>query len=73
MRGDAHLLPIPFPRIFTPFALTEDGQILPELTPEQRENSRQRDEFVLRVPSLVKLAHDGAYLNRVTESYNQLR
>ena len=73
MRGDAHLLPIPFPRIFTPFALNEGGEILPELTPAQREESRIRDEFVLKVPSLVKLAHDGAYLNRVEDAYTQLR
>lgn len=25
MRGEPHYLPIPFPRVFTPFSLTEDG------------------------------------------------
>ena len=29
MRGEPHYLPIPFPRFFTPYALAEDGQILP--------------------------------------------
>ena len=37
MRGEPHLLPIPFPRVFTPFALSQEGEILPESTPEQRE------------------------------------
>lgn len=34
MRGEALLLPIPFPRLFTPFALSQDGEILPDSTPE---------------------------------------
>ena len=33
MRGEPHVLPIPFPRIFTPFALSENGAILPDSTP----------------------------------------
>ena len=32
-----------------------------------------KDEFVLSVPSLVKLALDGSYLGRVEEAYKQLR
>ena len=61
MRGDPNYLPVPFPRVFTPYALTEDGQIRPEMTVEERKRLRLKDEFVLSVPSLVKLTHDGAY------------
>ena len=36
MRGDPHYLPIPFPRFFTPYALTETGVIRPEMSEEDR-------------------------------------
>ena len=69
MRGDSHFLPIPFPRVFTPYALTEDGQIRPQMTEEERKKAKIKDEFVLSAPSLVKLAQDGAYLGRVEGAY----
>ena len=73
MRGESNFLPVPFPRVFTPFALTEDGQIKPELSKAEKERKRQQDEFVISAPSLVKLAQDGAYLNRVEGAYKELR
>ena len=31
MKGDPHTLPIPFPRFFSPYALTENGVLRPSL------------------------------------------
>lgn len=36
MRGEAHALPIPFPRFFTPRALTENGLLKPEVEESQK-------------------------------------
>ena len=54
MRGEPNVLPVPFPRFFTPRALTEDGQLKPEVTASQK--AKVKDEFVLSMPTLVKLA-----------------
>jgi hypothetical protein len=70
MRGQPHHLPIPFPRFFTPFALTENGEIKEQFSQEDRERLKQKDEFVVTVPSLVKLAQDGSYLSRAEDAYN---
>ena len=73
MRGEPHYLPIPFPRVFTPYSLTEDGQVRPDMSEQERERLKLKDEFVLSVPSLVKLTLDGSYLGRVEGAYKQLR
>ena len=73
MRGEPHYLPIPFPRVFTPYRLTEDGQVRPQISDEERQRQKLRDEFVLSMPSLVKLTQDGAYLNRVEGAYKHLK
>ena len=54
MRGEPHVLPIPFPRFFTACTFTEDGQLKPEV--EASKKAKQKDEFVLSMPSLIKLA-----------------
>jgi hypothetical protein len=56
MKGEPHTLPIPFPRFFTPFALTEHGVKRPALSEEEMESGKHKDEFLLSVPSLVRLA-----------------
>jgi hypothetical protein len=52
MRGEAQVLPVPFPRFFTPGAFTENGRIKPPPEPEKK----IKDEFILQLPTLVKLA-----------------
>jgi len=49
IKGDPVLLPLPFPRIFTEKYLTEDGIL------KQKEN-RLKDEFVVSVPTMTRLA-----------------
>lgn len=71
MRGEPVTLPIPFPRFFTPRALTVDGQLKPEV--EESEKLKQKDDFVLSVPSLVKLAQDGTYLSTLENAYTSLK
>lgn len=71
MRGEAHALPIPFPRFFTPRALTENGLLKPEV--EESQKAKQKDDFVLSVPSLVKLAQDGSYLSTMEGACTSLK
>ena len=49
MKGVSVNLPLPFPRIFSKGLLTENGMIKPE-------EDRVKDEFVLQVPMMTRLA-----------------
>jgi hypothetical protein len=49
MKGASVNLPLPFPRIFSKGLLTENGMIKPE-------EDRVKDEFVLQVPMMTRLA-----------------
>ena len=49
IKGDPVLLPLPFPRIFTEKCLTETGLL-------KMKEDRQKDEFVVSVPMMTRLA-----------------
>jgi hypothetical protein len=52
MKGSSVNLPLPFPRMFTKGRLTEHGLVKEEA----------KDEFVLSVPVMTRLAQDASYL-----------
>jgi hypothetical protein len=52
MKGSSVNLPLPFPRMFTKGRLTEHGLVKEEA----------KDEFVLSVPMMTRLAQDASYL-----------
>jgi hypothetical protein len=56
-RGLTESLPIPFPRFFTPLKLTEKGLLRQLSHDEKSENPSKKpvDEFLISIPSLVKL------------------
>ena len=65
------MLPIAFPRFFTPNLLSQTGAILP---PEDPKAQRKRpDEFVLSVPSLVRLKQDAGYSGVINKAYDSIR
>ena len=43
MRGEAQVLPVPFPRFFTPGAFSENGRVKPPAEPEKK----IKDDFIL--------------------------
>ena len=49
MKGNSVSLPLPFPRIFSQGMLTENGMIKPE-------EDRAKDDFVMQVPMMTRLA-----------------
>lgn len=49
LKGAPVALPLPFPRIFTKALLTENGLF-------KQEDDRKKDEFVLSVPMMTRLA-----------------
>lgn len=52
MKGDSVSLPLPFPRMFTEGSLTEHGLVKEEA----------KNEFVLSLPVMTRLAQDASYL-----------
>lgn len=52
MRSHPIYLPVPFPRFFTEGKLSESGQI----KPQQRDDKPLKDDFVMSVPTLTRLA-----------------
>jgi hypothetical protein len=47
--------------------------LLRERPEKEEELAKMHDEFLLSVPSLVKLAQDGSYHDRIESSYTQLK
>ena len=66
IKGDPVLLPLPFPRIFTPKCLTENGLL-------KEKEDRQKDDFVLSMPMMTRLAQDGSYVGQVQNAYLKLK
>ena len=69
MKSEPHCLPIPFPRFFTPFSMTEQGMKRPALTDDQKASGKHKDEFVLSLPTVVRLAQDGSYRTEIERAY----
>lgn len=66
IKGDPVALPLPFPRFFTEKALTENGLL-------KEKEDRVKDDFVLSVPMMTRLAQDGQYVGQVQNAYLKLK
>lgn len=76
MRGEPNWLPLPFPRFFTKQSFDESGRcLLPDGSKEEIAKVREKikDEFVMSVPTLVKIAQDGSYHARIEQAYTEIK
>ena len=66
IKGEPVHLPLPFPRIFTEKQFTENGLL-------KEKEDRQKDDFVLSVPVMTRIAQDGSYAGQVQNAYLKLK